>query len=95
MRPPVAINCCDQATASARDITRPSRVERDDTHRPQHRDPASGPPADGSRRRGSRGEVGNDECRSTAANSPEAQGGRVCAPVSTVAGASRKPAPSI
>lgn len=52
----VAIDCSDQTTASARDITGPSRVERDDTHRPQHRDPASGPPADGSRRRGSRGD---------------------------------------
>ena len=50
----VASKRSDQATPPTRDIAEPSRVKRDDARRPQHRDPASGPPADGGRRRGSR-----------------------------------------
>ena len=56
----VASDCLLQASQSARDIAGPSRVERDDTHRPQHRNEVSCPPADGSRRRRSE-EIGDDE----------------------------------
>src|SRR5271157_5846853 len=52
----VALDCFEQATPSARDSAGPSRVERDDARRPQRRRSASGPPADGSRRRGSQGD---------------------------------------
>ena len=52
----VASNRSDQAKPSARDIARPSGVERDGARRPQHRDPVFGPPANGSRRHRSRGD---------------------------------------
>src|SRR5580698_8438371 len=52
----VASDCFDQAAPSAGDIAGPSRVEGDDARRAQRRRSASGPPADGSRRRGSQGD---------------------------------------